>query len=390
MSKNIAIVGIGQAGIRIVSLLKNLKQAQGFKLLAFDTDKTTLNESDIDSEDKLLLGEEWRNGRGCGGDILAATRAFGNARPEIEKRLKPFDLIFFVGGLGRGTGSGAMPILASILKKNKLPAIFVLTLPFSMEGPAKSRIAENLLKNEIHECAEVVLTLPNDLLFSKLSSDCTLQEAFTLSNEEVAKSVISLALIFSCGNILPANHADLSEILGHKKHFAAIGIGTSSKRDGIDNRFNLAIERMLMSPLLGGINKIHEADALIISLVGGDSLTAGDSKYVLEKVNALLPATSNVVVNLATDSTFGDSILLGVIAIKFDKTINDEEVLSGSVAGSAVSKKKKILHGVEQQTFDFESDLNARGIMEKTSPIFYNGENLDIPTFQRKKLNIKK
>lgn len=381
--KKIGIVGIGGAGIKIVGTLQNLKQAQNFSLLAIDTDEKTLSESMLPEANKLLLGFDWKKGNGCGGDAAIGGRVFGHERARLNAFFKDYDMIFFVGGLGRGTAGGSVSVILSEMNKLQIPLIFVLTLPFMMEGPAKSRAAENLLKSEIHNTNNVIITIPNDLLFSKLDSSCTIQEAFELSNIEVAKSVLSLALVFASGNLLAANHTDLLEIVAKKKHFASIGIGTASSRDSLDNRFNKALERMLLSPLLGGTDTLKEADAVIVSLLGGNSLTACDTKYLLEKVNSFVGENANLVVNFSTDETFGESILLAVIAIKFDKNALNLEIFKETTEEISAPKRKKNENIDGQASLDLQ--FHERGIFEKTNRTYYDGIDLDIPSFQRKK-----
>ncbi|MBR7127896.1 MAG: hypothetical protein IKD09_04855, partial [Lentisphaeria bacterium] len=285
-----------------------------------------------------------------------------------------------------GTASGGVSIIASELSKMKIPAIFVLTLPFVMEGPAKNRAAENILKSEIHERNNVIITIPNDLLFSKLDSNCTLNEAFELSNIEVAKSLLALALCFSGGNLLAANYADLLEIVAQKKHFAAIGIGTASAKDG-ENRFNRALEKMLMSPLLGGLDKLQEADALIVSLIGGNSLGAADTKYLLEKVNSFVGENTNLAVNFSTNEDFGESIMLSTIAIKFDKSAMEDKIFTQQIPTTPSSKKRRNDKDNGQASLDLV--FNERGIFEKTNINYHEGVDLDIPAYQRKNINLK-
>ena len=386
--KKIAIVGIGRAGTKIISTLCKLKQAQNFTLLAIDTDKTSLHEAAVNETNKLLLGEEWRKGAGCGGDVIAGGRVFSHERAKINSFLSPYDLVFVVGGLGRGTAGGGVSIIASEMNRLKIPVIFVLTLPFMMEGPSRHRIAEQLLKSEIHETNNVVITIPNDLLFSKLDSNCTLEEAFMLSNNELAVSILALALVFNGENLLSASYTDLLEILAKKKHFASIGIGTASSRDGIENRFNVVLEKMLMSPLMGGLDNLKSADVLIVSLIGGPSLKACDTKYILEKVNSFVNENTEIVVNFSTDDSFGEALLLACMVIKFDKNAMETKVFEEATKLTSTSRRKnKEIDNDGQASLDLI--YAERGIFEKTSANNYNGVDLDIPTYQRKNVNLK-
>jgi len=49
-------------------------------------------------------------------------------------------------GLGGGTGSGAMPVIADLAKKIGVLSIGIVTLPFSFEGKKRKRIAQESLE----------------------------------------------------------------------------------------------------------------------------------------------------------------------------------------------------------------------------------------------------
>ena len=384
--KKIAIVGVGQAGCRTISEISTLRQAQNFTLFAVDTDEHTLNECQISPDHKLLAGSNWRHGQGCGGDALAGTRAIAASRAQLEKLLNGFDLIFFTGGLGRGSASGGLPILSSVAKKNKIPAIFIVTMPFKMEGMDKQKTAESALKNDLCPLAEVVLALPNDLLFSILPGDVSLQEAFHTSNRQIAKCLISLAMIFKGGNLLPANYADLSGLLQQKKSSVSIGIGLSNAKDSPEEKNPLLIERMLQSPLLGGIKKIKESHAVIASLLGGPDLNTADCLYIFDKIREITPENCRQIHSVSTDESLENSTILSVITVKFDESNDFESVLG--VPDEVKHPRRKNLETVSSEQLGLPLDARSRGIMEHTSATIINNEDMDIPTFQRRQIKI--
>lgn len=384
--EKIAIVGIGQAGCRVISEISTLRQAQKFSLFAVDTDEHTLEECKLQPQNKLLAGANWRHGQGCGGDAMAGSRAIASSRTQLENMLSSFDLVFFTGGLGRGSASGGLPVLSSVVKKHKIPAIFVVTMPFKMEGLSKQSTAESALKNELFPRADVVLTLPNDLLFSILPGDVSLEEAFRTSNRQIAKTVISLAMIFHGGNLLPANYADLAELMQQKKSSVSIGIGLCGTKDAPEERHSLLIERMLQSPLLGGISKIKEADAVIASLLGPADLNCSDCLHIFNKIQEITPEKCKQLHSVSTDEALVSSMLLSVITVKFDES-NDFESVLGVPEEVKVPRRRNTDSDSGEQ-LGLPLDAKSRGIMEHTTPTVINHEDMDIPTFQRRKIKI--
>lgn len=385
-TKKIALVGIGQGGCRTISEIAPLRQAQNFTLFAVDTDAHTLNECNIPPQNKLLAGENWRHGQGCGGNAMSGSRAIASSRSRLENMLSGFDMIFFTGGLGRGSASGGMPILSSVAKKHKIPSVFLVTLPFKMEGLSKQRTAESTLKNELYPMADAVLALPNDLLFSILPGDVPLDEAFRTSNRQIAKCLISLAMIFNNGNLLPANHADLTDLLHQKKSSISIGIGLSSPKDLPEEKHTMLFERMIQSPLLGGADKIIEAHAVIASLLGGPDMNSADCLHIFDKIHDMTSSECQQIHSVSTDDSLGDSMLLSVITVKFDEANDFEAVLGVTEEVKHPSRNKNNADFSEQ--LGLPLDAKSRGIMEHTAPNIINRQDMDIPTFQRKQIKI--
>lgn len=385
--KKIAILGIGQAGCRVISEISSLRQAGKFTLFAVDTDVHALSECKIPDQNKLLAGSNWRHGQGCGGNAMAGSRAISSSRTQLENMLSGFDLIFFAGGLGRGSATGGLPILSSVVKKHKIPAIFVLTTPFKMEGLSKQRTAEATLKNELYPLADVVLALPNDLLFSIMPGDVSLEEAFRTSNRQIAKCVISLAMIFSGGNLLPANYSDFAELLQQKKSSVSIGIGLCSAKDPTEERNSLLIERTLQSPLLGGVSKIKEAHAVIASLLGGANLNAASCLHIFDKIREITPENCQQIHSVSSDDSLGDSAILSLITVKFDES-NDFESVLGVPEEGKMTRRKNNNDLFSGEQLGLPLDALSRGIMEHTAPSIINNEDMDIPTFQRRNKKI--
>lgn len=380
-NKKIAILGIGQAGCRTVSEIHSLRQAENFTIFAVDTDEHSLAECSIPEQNKLLAGANWRYGQGCGGNAMAGSRAISSSRTQMENMLSGFDMIFFTGGLGRGSATGGLPVLSSVVKKHKIPAVFVVTTPFKMEGLSKQRTAEAALKNELYPLADVVLALPNDLLFSILPGNVSLDEAFRTSNRQIAKCVISLAMIFAGGNLLSANYSDLAELMQKKKSSVSIGIGLCSAKDAPEEKNSLLIERMLQSPLLGGIKKIKDSHAVIASLLGGQNLTSADCLHIFDKIREITPENCQQIHSVSTDESLGDSAILSVITVKFDESNDFESVLGVPDEGKITRRKNTDTISGEQ--LGLPLDALSRGIMEHTAATIINNEDMDIPTFQR-------
>ena len=386
----ITVLGLGGAGCRAVGALEKLAPGR-LRLLAVDTDRAALESCPIPESHRLLAAADWRGGRGCGGNVLDGQRALARERSSLETLLTGTPLLLVVGGLGGGTASGGAGIVLSVCRKLDLPALFLLTLPFTLEGHSKRRVAEETLRNELLDMADAVLTLPNDLLFSILPGTTPLAEAFALADREIAGTALALTAVLRQGNLLAVNFTDLVAVLRRRKSFCSIGVGIAAAGEAADGtgRCQLALERLLESPLLGGGDKLTGADAVLFAVMGDDSLARGATRQVLEQAGTFVRPEAKLFAGASTETAFGERVQLCALTIKFDAAEEVERPLAGGSARKGrAARKTAVEPAVEVEQLKFALDTLSKGMMDKTTPVIWNGEDLDFPTFQRRNVMI--
>jgi len=378
MSGKITILGVGGAGCRILRRLAAVqKQFPDLRLLAVDTDERSLAETGLPAENRLLAGSNWRNGRGCSGNEIDGQRAMAKERPELERLLAGSDMLMVLGGLGRGTATGGMMVLPSLVAKLKIPAVFLLTLPFSMEGHTIRRRAEQVLNDDVFPVAEAVAVIPNDLLFSTLEASTSLEKAFELADTEMARTALALSQVVLAGNVLNSSFDDLTAVFKRKKNVCGIGIGTAAA----DGDPSAVVEQLFYSPLLGGPARLADADAVVLSLLGGPELSLGTAKGILDTAGRQLGENAQILVAAASSPQWAGQLQLTALAVKFQ----EEEAAPRTTARKphpAADRRTQPNTDMTQLTFSFtEMD---KGIMVGTIPVFWESEDLDFPTFQRR------
>ena len=293
-------------------------------------------------------------------------------------------MLLVVGGLGGGTASGGVPVVLSVARKLGIPAMFLMTLPFTLEGHSKRRVAEETVKGELLGLADAVLCLPNDLLFSVLEATTPLAEAFRLADREVSRSVLALTAVLRNGNLLAADFGDFVSLLKRRKSYCSIGVGLSSEADS-SVRIDRAMEELLHSPLLGGAGKLGEADAVILSLLGGPELSIGETKAALELASRQVKPEARVIVGAATAEEYRGMLQLCAVTVRLDAESEVAEVMHKSVERTPKRSRAGAVaaEDASQLTLPFLETV-SKGIMENTTPVIWNGEDLDIPTFKRR------
>ncbi len=378
MNKYVIVLGIGGAGVKIVGRIASSASNSKLTYAVLDTDKASLDNSSV--LHKVEVGFQWTKGLGTGGDFNKAQVAFSQSRTVIKELIKDAGLIIVTGGFGGGTASAGSQIIGSEARKLDIPIIFILTIPFTLEGHGKKSIANKAIK-ELFPIADIVIPILNDNLFTSMSPKSPMEEAFEKADVEVGEAIIGISEIIRCKNFISTDIASMKNVFGDCKTECSIGIGKIEKNESLNNP-HLVLERMTTSPLLGTIKQIQEADIVYISLLGGKDLEIGEMKYILEAVERMTSETSDIMISTNTDHEYNGTILLTVLCAKFDNNIVRTK--------ASKQQYKKRTEDLEQLTFNDKLTPVTKGKFLKSTPFIYQNEDLDIPTFQRHKIIIDK
>ena len=276
-------------------------------------------------------------------------------------------------------------MVLSVAARLKLPNFFIVTLPFMLEGYRRRNLAERVLSESLFEISDAVVSLPDDLLFSTLTGDTPLARAFELADRECAGTVLALSAILSSGNLLNADPASFTTLLKRRKCQCSIGVGI------VQGEAELAAEDVpeklvsgvLASPLLGGPQVLRSADAVVVSMLGGGELSLGEVRNTLELIGRYIPEHAQQLTAASARPDWSGSRQLCVLAIKYDEAPPIPEPPAGrrSAARSERSPEGPA-EKPEQLTLQFETV--SKGIMERTTPVMWNNEDLDEPAFKRR------
>jgi len=185
----ILVIGVGGCGCNTVTRLYNeIKGEKSIKnsvysniseyvhFVAINTDAQHLL-SKTKADKKILIGKQTTKGLGAGGDPKIGENAAQESREEIREKLlsivgeAPDEgyskvITFLTLGLGGGTGTGASPVIAEVVKETLAsPVIAVVTMPFSWEGRIRIENANAGLKR-LREKVDTVIVIKNDALIS--------------------------------------------------------------------------------------------------------------------------------------------------------------------------------------------------------------------------------
>ena len=257
----IKIIGAGGAGGNTISRLMQVGIV-GCESIAVNTDAQDLLYTDADI--KILMGKEITGGLGAGADPKVGEEAAKESKDDIKKALDGSDMIFVTCGLGGGTGTGSLPVVAEIAKKIGALTVGIVTLPFSMEGKHRMVNAKGGLE-KLEKNVDTLIVIPNDKLL-EIVPDVSLTTAFKVADEVLVNAVKGITELVTKPGLVNLDFADVRAVMTNGG-FAMIGMGDS---DG-ENRAVEAVERALNNPLLDV--DIDGAKNALINVSGSTDMT---------------------------------------------------------------------------------------------------------------------
>ena len=381
--KKLLLFGIGSCGIHIVDAFMQLPGSSRIKTAILDTDLAEVEKSSADT--RIHAEAEWalKTGLGCGGDVGKGERAISRERQNMTRVMTGYDYLIICGGLGGGTATGGVRIAASVAKSLSIPAFFLLTTPFSFESYPRRKNAQDA-RTELFQLTDALAVLPNDLLFSTLPPDAGVQEAFELASVEMAKCIFGCGELLTSNKIVGGEYSDILPLLRKKRSTCALGIGEADSGEGLD-RCGMALSRLLDSPFLGGITQLGRSDALLFTITGGPDLNLAEMKQTLERASRIFPEGIPVTSGVTIHKDFGSKVLLTLLSIRYDK-----EQSKGDLWDMEEKKEKDRENTAPMEQGVLDLQTYSKGIFSGSFLTKFKGEDLDIPTFQRKNLTIDK
>ncbi|MEM3267172.1 MAG: tubulin/FtsZ family protein [Conexivisphaerales archaeon] len=229
----VGAIGVGQAGGRILDLFVYQNYYAGHKdvlplTLAINAAKADLmGLTSVPKQDRLLIGNTVVKGHGVGANPEMGAKVAEEDERHIrraiaERATHQVDAFLIFLGLGGGTGSGASPIIARMIKEvYREPVYAVGILPSESEGSLYSGNAARSLR-ALTEVADGILLFDNNIWQREGTA---LKQSFEQMNNEVVKP---LHTIFAAGEASNSGRVgtkviDASDIINSIEGFAAFG-----------------------------------------------------------------------------------------------------------------------------------------------------------------------
>jgi len=274
----IKVVGVGGGGNKAIQRMM-ISKIHGVEFVAVNLDAQDLNVANAPT--KILIGKNLTRGLGAGMNPEVGRQAASESKDEIQDALKGSDMVFIAGGLGGGTCSGAAPIIAQIARDVGALTVGVVTKPFSFEGAARSRIAEDAW-HLLRENVDALITVPNDRLLSIIDRKTPLLEAFAKVDDVLRQGVQGISDLITTPGLINVDFADVKAVMANSGS-ALMGIGFASGEDRAIDAAKTAISSPLLEVAIDG------AHGVLFNVSGGADLAMAEineaAKVITDKID---------------------------------------------------------------------------------------------------------
>lgn len=370
------VIGIGGAGSNAVNSMIDSKEMEAVDFLVANTDAQSLNLSTASG--KIQLGSKITKGLGAGSNPDIGRRAAEEDLDAIIEKIKGTDILFLTGGLGGGTGSGALPVIASVAKEMGVLTVAIVTKPFTFEGKRRKDIADNAIAS-LSQAVDTMIVVPNQRLLEIVDAKISMLDAFSLSNDILKQAIKGISDIITRSGHINVDFADVKTIM---KDMGMALMGTGRARG--EDRAKQAAAKAISSPLLENVS-IKGAKGVLINITGNTDLGLYEINEAASLVYELVSPEANIILGSVIDPAMGDEIMITVIATGFDvQTKQQQEPTKIEVR---LERQERHVLPVQQikevkQELDLEESMK---VVPSRAHDLHENDDLDTPTFLRKK-----
>ncbi len=299
----IKVIGVGGGGGNAVNHMVN-SHIEGVEFVCANTDAQALRRLDVDSV--IQLGAELTKGLGAGTNPDIGKEAAEENKDLIRDVLEGANMLFLTAGMGGGTGTGAIPVIAEIAREMNILTVAVVTKPFDFEGAKKKAVAEMGI-TELQEYVDSLIIIPNQKLLPVLGSNVTMIKAFGAANDVLLDAVQGITELITKPGLINVDFADVKTVMSDMGA-AIMGTGVASG----ENRARVAAEKAISCPLLEDIN-LQGARGILVNISAAD-MGISEFDEVGNIVHAFASEEAIIKIGTAVDETLGDEIKVTVVA----------------------------------------------------------------------------
>ncbi|MBN1698358.1 MAG: cell division protein FtsZ [Spirochaetales bacterium] len=307
----IKVIGVGGGGNNAVNRMISAG-LKSVRFIAINTDLQALHISK--AEVKLPIGTKVTGGLGAGGVPDVGEKAAMEDYDELQAIIRGSDMIFITAGMGGGTGTGAVPVIARIASELDVLTVAVVTKPFAFEGKKKMMLAEEGIE-KLREHVDTLIVIPNQYLLKIVDRKTPIKEAFRIADDVLRQGVQGISDLITSPGEINIDFADVCTIMKGKGD-AFMGIGNGSG----DNRAVDAATNAINNPLLEDA-KIEGAKSILVNVTGGPDLALAEYEEIMRIITANADDDALIIAGTAFEESLETDVKVTVIAAGFSQAV---------------------------------------------------------------------
>jgi len=305
---SIKVIGVGGGGGNTINSII-ASGCNDIEFIATNTDAQALDLSK--AHQRVQIGIKSTKGLGTGADPELGKRSAEEDLDKILESVGHADIVFLTAGLGGGTGSGALPVIARALKDKGVLSIAIVTKPFLFEGKRRSNVAEAALE-QLKKEVDTLIVIPNQKLLEVVDQHVSMIDAFSMINDVLGQSVKGISDIITKPGHINVDFADVRTIM-KDRGLAVMGTARASG----ERRAEEAALKAISSPLLENMD-IEGARGVLLNITGGPSLGIHEISQAASVIYEQADQDASIIIGSVIDEELGDDISITLIATGFN------------------------------------------------------------------------
>lgn len=299
----IKVIGIGGGGNNAVNRMIE-DDIRNVEFILMNTEAGFVQRAK--TKNVLQIGKLTTGGLGAGANAEVGERAAIENKEDIKRMLEDTDIVFLTAGMGGGTGTGAIPVVAQIAKEMGILTVGIVTKPFKFEGKKRLDRAE-LGIAKLRQNLDALIVVLNDKLLKTVGEHTSINEAFILADTILEQGVLSITDLITTVGTINIDFADIRTVMSYKGR-AYMGIGISDGQDKLLEATKQAIENTLTETDING------AKGVIFNVRGGEDLSLDEINNSIKLINDKIDEDANVIFGTVIDPALDDEVEVTVIA----------------------------------------------------------------------------
>ena len=233
---------------------------------------------------KWAIGAKSSRGLGSGGDPELAREWVEELATDLNDAFKEVDLVFILTGLGGGIGGGAAARISRMATAQGAFAFVLCALPFDCEGARRSRQARDAMR-ELFLAADGLIPFQNQRALSVLGAETPLKDALDCVSEKFHEAIHGLVGLQKRPAMMELDLADIRSVAHGSATFRTLHSETA---EGEDRPARL-MEKLKTSPWLSSIEDWAQIDSVLVGIEGGESITMREIDLIMEGLKSSMP-----------------------------------------------------------------------------------------------------